>query len=159
MARSREERIEEKRRELSSIKKDSKSLNAENCALGSEEWSRISDALKNNALSAHNRRKKLEFNENRNDVMLGIVAMAFEGQITIGQLVRMLRRDVLGYSQDQFIELTGINRKTLSKVEGDKSTPSLTVLLGVLRPFGLELAVVPKAVGMRNRLVERLKSS
>ncbi len=158
MTRDRKERLEEKRRELS-IQKANRAVKLSPLVEESTVLPAVSTVLESINSEYHNRRKRVEFSEDRTEVLLEILAMAFHDQITHGQLIRMMRRDVLGYSQDQFVQLTKVNRKTLSLVEGDKTIPSLSVLLELLKPFGLELTVTPKAEGMKKRLVDRLKTT
>ncbi len=61
-----------------------------------------------------------------------------------GQLLRALRREVLGLSQTRYSELVGISRRTLSDLEGDKGNVTLEVKNRVFRPLGLEVSLLPR---------------
>lgn len=51
----------------------------------------------------------------------------YASELTEGQLLRALRRDVLGLNQTRYATLVGISRRTLSDLEGDKSNVTLEV--------------------------------
>jgi transcriptional regulator with XRE-family HTH domain len=68
----------------------------------------------------------------------------YAGELTDGQLLRALRRDVLGLSQTRYAALVGISRRTLSDLEGDKGNVTLEVMNRVFRPLGLEVSLLPR---------------
>ncbi|WP_280566786.1 hypothetical protein [Chromohalobacter sp. 296-RDG] len=51
--------------------------------------------------------------------------------------------------------LTRISRRTLSDIETDKGSQSLTLLNSAFRPFGLSVGLLPKSPALRQRLLNR----
>ncbi|PMR72721.1 helix-turn-helix domain-containing protein [Billgrantia endophytica] len=66
------------------------------------------------------------------------------GEISEGQLLRTLRRDALGLSQEDYARLAGVSRRTLSDMEGDKGNISFTVMNRVYRPLGFKVGLIPR---------------
>nr|WP_163503165.1 helix-turn-helix domain-containing protein [Halomonas socia] len=63
--------------------------------------------------------------------------MGLEGRL------RKLRREVLGLSQQEYADLVGVSRRTLSDLEGDRGNVSLAVMNRVYRPLGLRGGLLP----------------
>ena len=63
--------------------------------------------------------------------------MGLEGRL------RKLRREVLGLSQQEYADLVGVSRRTLSDLEGDRGNVSLAVMNRVYRPLGLRVGLLP----------------
>lgn len=90
----------------------------------------------------------------RDDPEAALVALLrqfYAGELTEGQLLRALRRDVLGLSQTRYAELVGISRRTLSDLEGDKGNVTLEVMNRAFRPLALEVGLLPR----KRRLLEQ----
>ncbi|MFV5374314.1 helix-turn-helix domain-containing protein [Acinetobacter calcoaceticus] len=64
-------------------------------------------------------------------------------EITLGQLLSYLRKNVLGLSQEQYATLVGISRRTLTDIEQDKGKLTQSVLDKVFKPLSLKTGLVP----------------
>lgn len=80
----------------------------------------------------------------REAVLVALLRECYAGELTEGQLLRALRRDVLGLSQTRYAELVGISRRTLSDLEGDKGNVTLAVMNRVFKPLGLRVGLLPR---------------
>ena len=89
--------------------------------------------------------------DDREAVLVALLQRLYADELTTGQLLRALRRDVLGLSQTRYAELVGISRRTLSDLEGDKGNATLEVMDRVFRPLGLEVSLLPR----KRRLLEQ----
>ncbi len=87
---------------------------------------------------------------------MALLGRFYAGELSEGQLLRALRRDVLGLSQDRYATLVGISRRTLSDLEGDKGNATLEVINRAFRPLGLEVGLLPRK---RRLLVQALEMS
>ncbi|MCA8862699.1 MULTISPECIES: helix-turn-helix domain-containing protein [unclassified Halomonas] len=82
--------------------------------------------------------------DDREAALVALLKSFYAGDLTEGQLLRALRRDVLGLNQSRYATLVGISRRTLSDIEGDKSNVTLEVKNRVYRPLGLEVSLLPR---------------
>lgn len=82
--------------------------------------------------------------DDREAALVALLKSFYAGDLTEGQLLRALRRDVLGLNQSCYATLVGISRRTLSDIEGDKSNVTLEVKNRVYRPLGLEVSLLPR---------------
>ncbi|WP_290786487.1 helix-turn-helix domain-containing protein [Halomonas sp.] len=89
--------------------------------------------------------------DDREAVLVALLQRLYADELTTGQLLRALRRDVLGLSQTRYAELVGISRRSLSDLEGDKGNATLEVMDRVFRPLGLEVGLLPR----KRRLLEQ----
>jgi len=80
----------------------------------------------------------------REAALVALLERFYSGELSDGQLLRALRRDVLGLSQTRYASLVGISRRTLSDLEGDKGNVTLEVKNRVFRPLGLEVSLMPR---------------
>ncbi len=86
-------------------------------------------------------RRRLSLEE-RQRVLTGLKASLDRGDITLGQLVRGLRLDLLGMDQLDFSKVCRVSERTLKNIEADRGNPTLGTLHRILRPFGFEMGVV-----------------
>ncbi|MCC5902116.1 MAG: helix-turn-helix domain-containing protein [Halomonas sp.] len=98
------------------------------------------------------KRKELSSIE-REALLVQLLAKLLRDEVSSGQVLRQLRREVLGISQTQYAELVGISRRSLSDLEADKASPTLALLNQVFRPLGLRTGLVPRNRGLRERLL------
>lgn len=96
--------------------------------------------------------------KNREDIQLELLVQMLKEKITDGQLLRRLRKDILGLSQDQFAKMTKVSRKTISDIEGDKGSPSRQLLNKVFRPFGLRSGILPISENMTEKLILKFQT-
>ncbi|MGJ7456206.1 helix-turn-helix domain-containing protein [Halomonas sp. MA07-2] len=87
----------------------------------------------------------------REAALLALLQQLYVDEMTEGQLLRALRRDVLGLSQTRYSDLVGISRRTLSDLEGDKGNVTLEVMNRVFKPLGLQVGLLPR----KRRLLEQ----
>lgn len=60
------------------------------------------------------------------------------GDLTRGQLLRTLRKDVLKLNQTTYCKLTGVGRNALVDIERDQGEPSSSTITKAFAPFGLK---------------------
>lgn len=70
------------------------------------------------------------------------------GDRSEGQVLRHLRREVLGLSQQRYAELVGVSRRTLTDIEADRGNVTMAMLNRVFRPLGLRVGLVPRDQGL-----------
>ncbi|ERS91377.1 MULTISPECIES: helix-turn-helix domain-containing protein [unclassified Halomonas] len=87
---------------------------------------------------------KPRYVDDREAALVALLQRFYASELTDGQLLRALRRDVLGLSQTRYAALVGISRRTLSDLEGDKGNVTLEVKNRVFRPLGLEVSLLPR---------------
>lgn len=89
----------------------------------------------------------------REALLQTLVRRLFEGEISEGELLRILRREVLGLSQERYAELVGVSRRTLSDMEGDKGNLSVAVMNRIYRPLGLRVGLLPRHPELLRRVL------
>lgn len=89
----------------------------------------------------------------REALLLQLLRQLLAAEISEGQLLRTLRRDVLGLSQERYAALAGISRRTLSDLERDKASPSIVLLNAAFRPLGLQVGLLPRSSVLLSRLI------
>ncbi|GEK46075.1 helix-turn-helix domain-containing protein [Bisbaumannia pacifica] len=82
--------------------------------------------------------------DDREAALVTLLGQFYAGELTEGKLLRALRRDVLGLSQDRYAALVGISRRTLSDLEGDKGNATLELINRAFKPLGLEMGLLPR---------------
>ena len=92
--------------------------------------------------------------EDREARLLALMRRLFAGEISEGRLLRALRREVLGLSQEEYARLVGVSRRTLSDMEGDKGNVSVAVMNRVYRPLGLRVGLLPRQSSLLRRALE-----
>ncbi len=95
--------------------------------------------------------------DDREAALVLLLQRYYAGELTDGQLLRALRREVLGLSQTRYSELVGISRRTLSDLEGDKGNVTLEVKSRVFRPLGLEVSLLPRKRSLLAQALEPTK--
>lgn len=98
------------------------------------------------------KRKELTSIE-REALLSTLAAQLVREEISSGQVLRQLRREVLGMSQTQYADLVGISRRSLSDLEADKASPTVALLNQVFRPLGLQVGLLPRNRELRERLL------
>nr|WP_299244155.1 helix-turn-helix domain-containing protein [uncultured Halomonas sp.] len=91
--------------------------------------------------------------DDREALLLELLAKLFRDDITPGSLLRRLRKQVLGLNQTEYAALVGISRRTLSDIETDKGSQSLALLDHVYRPLGLKVGLLPRSAYLRSQLM------
>ena len=65
------------------------------------------------------------------------------GELTQGQMLKRLRKEVLGFSQTRYAELVGVSRRTLTDIEQDKGSQVQSIIDKVFRPLGMKSGLTP----------------
>lgn len=93
------------------------------------------------------KRRQLSPDE-REAKLVAVVRQLLAEEINEGDALRILRRDVLGLSQDAYAKLVGISRRTLSDLERNRANITLDTMNRVYRPLGLKVGLLPRQPGM-----------
>ncbi|MCE8040744.1 helix-turn-helix transcriptional regulator [Halomonas daqingensis] len=89
--------------------------------------------------------------DEREAKLVEVVRQLLAEEINEGDALRILRRDVLGLSQDAYAKLVGISRRTLSDLERNRANITLDTMNRVYRPLGLKVGLLPRQPGMLER--------
>ncbi|MGB5997071.1 MAG: helix-turn-helix domain-containing protein [Marinomonas sp.] len=81
-------------------------------------------------------------NQEKRKVMKDIINRMMDGDLSQGEALKMLRIRVLGLKQEDYAQLVGVSRKTLSENENNKGNYSADVVNKVFQPFGLKVGLV-----------------
>lgn len=65
-----------------------------------------------------------------------------EGNVSIGEAVCRLRKDVTGLRQDQFARMCKISLRALRQIEHDDGNPTLQTLNNIFHLFGMQMGVI-----------------
>lgn len=66
------------------------------------------------------------------------------GELSTGQAVRRLRKEVTGLQQERFAALCRISARALRQLEQDDGNPTVQTLNSVFNPFGMQVGIVKK---------------
>lgn len=86
----------------------------------------------------------------REAALMEALQRLYDGEITEGALLRYLRKEVLGLTQDQYAVLVGISRRTLSDIELDRAQLTVSVMSKVFKPLGLKVGLLPRSDRLMN---------
>ncbi|MRT44217.1 helix-turn-helix domain-containing protein [Enterobacteriaceae bacterium RIT702] len=92
----------------------------------------------------------------REALLLELLQQFIEEKFSQGTLLMQLRKKVLGFSQERYATLAGISRRTLSDIERDKESVTLTMLNRAFKPLGLKLGLLPRQTHMMQALLTQL---
>lgn len=81
--------------------------------------------------------------QERESLLLFCLQKMIDAEMTEGQVLRKLRKDVLDMNQDEYAALVKVSRRTLSDIENDTGSQSIEVINSVFKPFGLRLGLYP----------------
>lgn len=73
--------------------------------------------------------------------------------------MKLLRKKALGFSQQRYALLAGISRRTLSDIEQDKDSTTLTMLNRAFKPLGLRAGLLPRQPHLLQTLIQQLIAS
>ena len=90
----------------------------------------------------------------REQKLLGISQRLLAEEISEGEALRLLRREVLGLSQEDYAKLVGVSRRTLSDIERNQGNLTLAVMNRVFRPLGLRMCLVPRQPELLRQVLE-----
>ncbi|OED41024.1 hypothetical protein ACH42_15075 [Endozoicomonas sp. (ex Bugula neritina AB1)] len=89
-------------------------------------------------------------------IQLELLLKLLKGEITEGRLLRILRKQVLDYSQTEFAKMVGVSRKTISDFETNSGSKTLQTVNKLFKPFGLRTGIVPKQPEQIEKLTRKL---
>lgn len=81
--------------------------------------------------------------QDRQQVLIDLYTKYLINEISMGQLLAYLRKNLLSMSQEQYATLVGISRRTLSDIEQDKGKLTQSVVDKVFKPLGLKAGLIP----------------
>lgn len=94
--------------------------------------------------------------EQRQALLIQLLAKHMLGECSQGQLLQHLRKQVLGLNQTDYAKRVGVSRRTLSDLELDKGHPAQAVLNKVFKPLGLQAGLVPVYPHVARKLFEQI---
>ncbi len=97
--------------------------------------------------------KKLS-GEEREALLVKLLSDVLRGDSTEGSLLRSLRKEVAGMSQEQYANLVGISRRTLSDIERDAGSQTIPVVNRAFKPFGLKVGLLPRNQSLLEQLLK-----
>lgn len=77
-------------------------------------------------------------------VLANLLNQLYNGELTEGELLREVRKEVLRLSQTEYAKLTGVSRRTISAFEQNKVSLSLTAYRLLFKPMGLQPGLLPR---------------
>jgi len=92
--------------------------------------------------------------QEREMLLLSGLQQLLSGALTEGKLLRKLRKEILAMNQDEYAALVGISRRTLSDIENDTGSQSITLINSIFKPFGLRLGLLPTSHFLLTQLLE-----
>ena len=92
--------------------------------------------------------------QDRQQVLIDLYTQYLLSEITLGELLTYLRKNLLGMSQEQYATLVGISRRTLTDIEQDKGKLTQSVLDKVFKPLGLKAGLVPTHEHVTKKIIK-----
>ncbi len=80
----------------------------------------------------------------RDRILTEIRTQLAAGDITIGQAVRRLRKEITGLQQARFAQMCKLSLRALRQLEQDEANPTMHTLNSVFGPFGMQVGIVSK---------------
>lgn len=71
-----------------------------------------------------------------------LLAQLAQGEVSIGEAVYGLRKNVTGLRQDKFARMCKISLRALRQIEHDEGNPTLQTLNNVFKLFGMQMGVI-----------------
>lgn len=79
----------------------------------------------------------------RQALLVELLQQHMLGKLTQGQMLKHLRKEVLGFSQTRYAELVGVSRRTLTDIEQDKGSQVQSIIDKVFKPLGMKSGLTP----------------
>lgn len=86
---------------------------------------------------------KDQYKQNRQELLIDLYGKYLINEITMGQLIAYLRKNILDMSQDEYADFVGISRRTLTNIEQDNGKLTQSILNKVFKPLGLKVGIIP----------------
>lgn len=81
--------------------------------------------------------------EQRQALLIVLLQKHILGEISQGEILKRLRKEVLGFSQTRYAELVGVSRRTLTDIEQDKGSQIQSIIDKVFKPLGMKSGLTP----------------
>lgn len=81
--------------------------------------------------------------EQRQALLIDLLRQHILGEISQGELLKYLRKNVLGVSQTRYAQFIGISRRTLTDIEQNKGSQTQGIIDKVFQPFGIKSSLAP----------------
>jgi uncharacterized protein len=92
--------------------------------------------------------------QEREALLLSSLQKIFNDELTEGQVLRKLRKEVFDMSQDEYAALVGLSRRTLSDIENDTGSQAITTINSAFKPLGIRLGLLPSSKFLLKKIVE-----
>lgn len=79
---------------------------------------------------------------NLEDKLTTLIASHIRGELTRGELLRTLRKDILRMNQTRYCSLVGIGRNALVDIERDQGEPTESIVSKAFAPFKLKPVMI-----------------
>ncbi|MBD5770789.1 helix-turn-helix domain-containing protein [Marinomonas colpomeniae] len=87
---------------------------------------------------------KIEMTEDqRQALLIDLLRQHILGEISQGELLKYLRKNILGVSQTRYAEFIGVSRRTLTDIEQNKGSQAQGIIDKVFKPFGIKSSLAP----------------
>lgn len=80
----------------------------------------------------------------RHDILTQVENGIASGELTLGQALQRLRKEISGLNQKEFSKLCGVSLRTLAGIESGQSNPTLDTINQLFSLFGLKVGLVSK---------------
>mgnify|MGYP000891449259 CR=1 FL=1 len=77
----------------------------------------------------------------REDYLKSLLEKLRNQEITEGDVLATLRKNILDMNQENYAALVGLSRKTISDIENDTGKQTLPVINSAFKPFGLKFGL------------------
>lgn len=97
--------------------------------------------------------------QEREQLLLHCLKKLMAGEMTEGEVLKMLRKKILGMNQQQYANFVGVSRRTLSDIENDTGSQSIMVINTVFKPIGLRAGLLPTNADLLNEVLSTEKQN
>ncbi|WP_445777531.1 helix-turn-helix domain-containing protein [Shewanella sp.] len=81
--------------------------------------------------------------EQRQSLLITLLQQHLLGEVSQGEMLKRLRKEVLGMSQTRYAALVGVSRRTLTDIEQDKGSQAQSIIDKVFKPLGMKSGLTP----------------
>lgn len=99
-------------------------------------------------MSAENQEK------NRQQILIDLYKQYLLNEMTLGQMIIYLRKNILEMSQQEYADYVGISRRTLTNIEQDNDKLTQSVLNKVLKPLGMKVGIIPTYAHVIQKIID-----
>lgn len=92
-------------------------------------------------------KEKIIAQNEQQEIIQELLAAYQRQELSAGQILKILRKDIMEMSQTDYAKMIGISRRTLSDLEQDLGSPTFHVFNAAFQPFGLQAGLVTSFEG------------